>query len=78
MCGWGWGWGGLVMTIVLAAVLGAVVVVVVFAIRNLVRGGSQYNEPSSAAPGPVRYVGAPPCSRRDRRRRIPTARRAIA
>ncbi|MGO8965983.1 SHOCT domain-containing protein [Mycobacterium sp.] len=57
MCGWGWGgngwgWGGLVMYTVLAAVLVAVVVVVAFAIRNLVRGGSQSKEDSSAPPGP--------------------------
>jgi putative membrane protein len=62
MCGWGgngwmWngggsGWGGLVMYIVLAAVLVAVVVVAAFAIRDLVRGGSQHEGASSVATGP--------------------------
>jgi putative membrane protein len=59
MCGWGWGWagngwgwGGTAMTIVLAMFLVAVIVAVVFAIRDLARGGSQDNEASSAATGP--------------------------
>jgi putative membrane protein len=59
VCGWGWGWGGngwgwggTVMTIVLAGFLVAVIVAVVFAIRDLARGGSQYNGASSAATGP--------------------------
>ena len=63
MCGWGgngwmwnggsWGWGGVVMYIVLAALLVAVVVVVAFAIRDLVRGDSQHKGASSSvATGP--------------------------
>jgi putative membrane protein len=59
MCGWGWGWGGngwgwggTAMTMVLAVFLMAVIVAVVFAIRDLARRGSQYNEASSAATSP--------------------------
>ena len=52
MCGWGWGWGGIVMNIVLAVLVVAVVVAGAFAIRYLARGGSRYNEASSAATGP--------------------------
>ncbi len=57
MCGWGWGgnglgWGGIVLYTVLAAILVAVVVVVAFAIRDLVRGGSQHTGPSPMATGP--------------------------
>ncbi len=58
MCWWGWGWGGngwgwgTVMAIVLAVFLVAVIVAVVFAIRDLFRGGSQDHGASSAATGP--------------------------
>lgn len=58
MCWWGWGWGGhgwgwgTVMTIGLAVFFVAVIVAVVFAIRDLFRGGSQRNGGSSTAPGP--------------------------
>ena len=57
MCGWGWswgssGWGGTVMTIVLAVFLVAVIVAVVFGIRDLFRGGGQRNGGSSEATGP--------------------------
>ena len=58
MCGWGlgwggngWGWGSTVMSLALAVFFVAVIVAVVFAIRHLARGGSQYNEASSAATG---------------------------
>ncbi len=58
MCWWGWGWGGngwgwgTVMTIGLAVFFVAVIVAVVFAIRDLFRVGSQDHGASSAAIGP--------------------------